>query len=1014
MPASARAARSPSPPTRTWTVFSRERIHRIVFADPEQAPSGHAHRAVVVGGKEAVLVHLDHDGADLEVNDHVLISTLHNTIHVFALSPSTSSTSRPRADFSSSPTRPLYSLDAPQRPTLWCTRFDRPHYRSAKARGEQDGIRLAGGSLWGDTFLWDVGSAAGLSEKVVRARALGQHEVEAATEETLRRLAGHKGAVFTAAFSPCTRFLVTGSDDRTLRIWNLALLPPRPTAGPSTASPPAAAELQPHLTLWGHSARVWRAVFLAPAHVPPPPSSPLAASTADTVVTCTSPDDLFIASVAEDGTARAWRVSSAALEPSAVPTSSSSSAGDKGYALVATFRDGHDGRSLWAVESAGSFTAYFAPSLSSTTSSPSSPLPSYLEPFYVSTAYGGPSSNIILRLVPSRRPSIAARPDHFTLLAFSNRGGYLRARLSSEGALLGKVVEAPLDVRPALVAMAVDQDERERVRVAAWDHAAGEVALLEVDLSGKIHLAPLVIAKLALLPDPPCAPTALRLLTPSLLLVGTTSGSLELYSAPARGALERIGSVEQVHAGGVADLCARIAKDCAAWTITSVRRDGARGITRVEIVSMSDRGKLYLGHVDSRTVLLDHLGQQIYSFDNSSKKLPTQLVGSTSSALRFYRIVSGQSAVSSSLSSAPIIRPGLHGREIRALEVLQLQNGRALLATAAENGVMSVSELRPKNHLEPVWTARHLPSALKALAWSPRSGPSSSKSEMHTLFVCGTQELLQAYTMSTSSCSFVDKNGELGVLSAGQVIGSEGAEVRAMDLAVAPVGAAGEGRHLVVVGYSDGSLRAWTHDTRSRAFTLLTRSSETSKCILLTRSSAAPHGAALPTPFFKLWPHQSGVNALALSCSQHHLLVATGGDDNAVSVTLLELFSSAEPGDPLCAQLVDQVMLADAHASSIQGLDFLSPTLLASSSVEQRLNVYTLSSYSRSAAATAPGLALKLRDSTPLDVADCCAQAVLHPPAAQRAAEGEEQQWKVLVAGIGVEVVDVGGQSELE
>lgn len=208
-----------------------------------------------------------------------------------------------------------------------------------------------------------------------------RREVEAAAQETLRRLAGHKvrrprtrparrtsyndstltlpddlaqGAVFTAAFSPCTRFLVTGSDDRTLRVWDLALLPPRPAASASTSAQPAATEEHPHLALWGHSARVWRAVFLAPTPGPPRPPPPSTSSIiAAPAHSRTSIDELGIASVAEDGTARVWRVSPAALDPSAARTSSSASAGDKGYVLVATFRDGHDGRSLWAVEGAG-------------------------------------------------------------------------------------------------------------------------------------------------------------------------------------------------------------------------------------------------------------------------------------------------------------------------------------------------------------------------------------------------------------------------------------------------------------------------------------------------------------------------------------------------------------------------------------------------------------------------------------------------------------------------------------
>ncbi|GAA5936970.1 hypothetical protein JCM3775_001914 [Rhodotorula graminis] len=1139
-------------PTRTWSVFNRDRIHRIVLADSGQPSSAQGLRALVVGGKEAVLVDLDRDGDHLEVmqrfhlddfagdaafldNDFVLISTLHNTIHVFRLFPSstTSSSSPPRASLGFSSTRPLYSLNAPQRPTLWCTRFDRQHYHSDPARGDEGGIRLGAGSLWGDTFLWDVGSAMALREKVVGAGRVGHREVMA-RDETLRRLAGHKGAVFTVAFSPCTGFLVTGSDDRTLRVWNLALLPPRTPSPPSSSTPPAPAIEHPHLALWGHSARVWRAVFLAPTTFPPRPRPPPAPYTAAGISARSSLEEIDIASVAEDGTARVWRVSLASLDPSAARASSSAAAPDKGYELVATFRDGHDGRSLWAVEGAegvgserdgrrvvltggadgalrswvvppsgpvespggemagsrsltrarkgskvkafvaaesvggdedggdlvvvlrddGSFVADFAPSTSSATSSS---LPFHLPPFHTSTAFGGVSPTCIFRLVPSPCDTTSTRARHFTLLAFSNRGAFLRARLSSVRALLGEVVETAFDVRPALVSPRLDEDDQGRVRVAVWDRAAWKVALLEVDLSDPLKTAPAIIASIVLPADPARASTALHLLSPTLLLLGTSAGSIELYSACAGGSLERLGVLNGLHDGGIVDLCARRGGDGPAWAVTSVGRDGARRVTRLEVISLGDQGERYLAHNDGRTVLLDHLGQLIQSFDNPSKKVPSQLVRSSSGSMRFYRVVPGQVHVQSIPAaptfSAPFLLPGLHGREIRAIEAVQTQKGHAFVATAAENGVLSVSQLCNSTCLmTPLWTARNLPSALKELAWSPRPSSSCGDRELHTLFVCGAQELLQAYIMSTSSSSSSSASleGELNVLPAGQVISSEGGEVRAMDLAVAALGAAAEGRHLVIVGYSDGSLKIWGHDARSSSFSLVARSVEASKCILsvevvevelseverrwvvvtgasdgllalrdvtsLVLSSSLPQGAHLSPPSFAFRPHQSGVNALALSCSKQHLMIATGGDDNALSVGSLELSSSDGPSGPLCARLVEHATLSGAHASSIQGLDFLSPTILASSSAEQRLNLYSLSRKpsSSTATTTGPALELELSDSTPLNVADCGAQAVLRRPAGEGSDESEEARWQVLIAGIGVEVVEVGEACALE
>jgi hypothetical protein len=91
------------------------------------------------------------------------------------------------------------------------------------------------------------------------------------------------------------------------------------------------------------------------------------------------------------------------------------------------------------------------------------------------------------------------------------------------------------------------------------------------------------------------------------------------------------------------------------------------------------------------------------------------------------------------------------------------------------------------------------------------------------------------------------------------------------------------------------------------------------------------------------------------------------------------------------------------------GLDFLpsssssSCAFLASSAVDQRLNLYSLTAPPPSSLSTPPPFQLKLVDSTPLEVADCGTQEVV-------ASEGGRV--RVVVGGIGVEVVEVGFETE--
>ncbi|GAA5917109.1 hypothetical protein JCM6882_009349 [Rhodosporidiobolus microsporus] len=295
-------------------------------------------KAVVVGGREAVFIEIDLSDtsepklkllASLEPDDFIgdaaflnnkliLLSTLHNSILVYRLPSPLQNSSSPPSLPSSLPI--LLTLHAPLRPLLWCSRFSQPNYFSTGRAGEEarGEVRLAGGTMWGDAYLWDVATGEEIVGLLREAEEGGSQEVR--QNGGLRRFIGHKGSIFTASYSPLPSApsssparLCTASDDRTLRLFPLPsdFSPTIPLEEGENKPPVIDLGGGGEEVLWGHEGRVWRAEWV---------------------------DDERI-----DATLRLWTAS----PPD--PPSPSCPSPSPALSLSHTFRSGHDGRSIWSV-----------------------------------------------------------------------------------------------------------------------------------------------------------------------------------------------------------------------------------------------------------------------------------------------------------------------------------------------------------------------------------------------------------------------------------------------------------------------------------------------------------------------------------------------------------------------------------------------------------------------------------------------------------------------------------------
>ncbi|GAA5871495.1 hypothetical protein JCM16303_000772 [Sporobolomyces ruberrimus] len=885
-------------PSRRWKVFERERIHRIVL-DP--AESGDHRRALVAGGKEAILVqlslggdslrdvslitlarfHLDDFAGDASFfsTNQVLISTLHNSVLVFSLPSSSHPDSSPPPLL-----RPIARCHAPARPLLWTSKFSQPRFGD---EGEEASIRIAAGSLLGEVLVWDLPIAT-LNDVINRSRKIVE---DVPTPDriagVLRRLNGHRGAIFTVAFCPTSPdLLASGSDDRSLRIWDLSPFSPANLRTKAADASDAERDVEAQArVLWGHEGRVWRIEWV---------------------------DEKRLVSVGEDATCRSWQLNPSSAGSSPIPSTSTSkvdaSAKDPAYTLSKTWRDGHDGRSIWSVAVAkitrsadegqegfialtggadgairswalppiqysgahidraslrkvdkGKQLKSFVVAVDPTTDQPwalsltndgsfyfsrPSTLVGDIESLHSSSAFANTATSLHLHFESA---SAVDGSTGATFFAFTNRGTLLTARLAITGALSGTphVQVRDLsqhDIGHKTVSCTFDAT---RSKIAIWERATWRIHVSSFDPSSSSAspLTSLTTIKVQPSADGATAPTTCLFLEESFLLVGHASGQLSLY--PLADDTNLLSSID-LHSDGVSDL--RVIsqsiklRGCVKWEIESVGRDGMRRVTEI----VQDGKTWTMRVVDERWI---------------AKGVVEKVLVDQNGIVQYLALVDTRAGVFDSL-----------GRLLYAFDSPAKQSLSQYVQT--------------------------------------QTGGSH--------YYCVMQGIL-SHRSSTGAPSAIVAEG------------LHGREIRAVKMR----GFSFEGEEVVIV------------------------------------ATAAENGV------------------LAIS-QRATLVIATAGDDNAVTV---QRIGFSEHEDRLVAS-TSSARLAEAHGSTIQGLDFLSPTMFASSSVEQRLNIFTLDP-------SASAASVLLVHSLCLDAVDCSAQD------ANRIEGPGGERWRIVVAGIGIEVVEV-------
>ena len=230
-----------------------------------------------------------------------------------------------------------------------------------------------------------------------------------------------------------------------------------------------------------------------------------------------------------------------------------------------------------------------------------------------------------------------------------------------------------------------------------------------------------------------------------------------------------------------------------------------------------------------------------------------------------------------SRAPAPIVQHGLQGREIWSLDLHRLSDGLVLCATAAEDTTVKISIVFPNTSStksigsEVLYTWSDGDGALQNIRWSS----SAADADGALLFVTAAKESLYALSVSAET-----KGGHprLKVKSAGRAARAanrnDDSRIMALDVV------RHEDKHILLAGYSDGTLRWWRYQEDRAQFMQLGSTNWHDRCLLSAK--------------------------LLICREKHRLYAATGATDGRCAI--LDLRSSADTehgsqGRPLVARL---------------------------------------------------------------------------------------------------------------